>query len=401
MASPNTLQTWDIIAKRSLGFFYNSLGLAKMANREYVKEFSTLTGTTIRIRKPNRFIARTGATAVLQAIDEITVPLVCNNIAGVDLSFDSTDLTLRLDDWSERILQPAMITMANKVNIDMWATVEAAASIAVGTMGSPINSFARVNAATARLRGLGVQTARLYGGYSVTDSETLQNSLQNSFNEVLNKEISADAVIGRLAAQDMFYDQSVVIHNADIATGTPLVNTAAQTGATLITDGWTNTVTNILTAGALFVIDGVFEVNNDTYQSTGQLRTFHVDVAANSDGAGNATLTISPPIVVTGSRQNVTNSPANNAVITVITKGAVGAYANKNVVFNPDGFTLAVVPLDLPDGAVFKKRMTDPELNISIRAIQYYDGGTDINAIRYDCLYGMKCFDDYVCMVLS
>lgn len=78
-----------------------------------------------------------------------------------------------------------------------------------------------------------------------------------------------------------------------IATGTPLVNGASQTGQSLVTDGWTAGVTGILKAG--------------DYIQLGQ-RLYKVLNDANSDGSGNATLDIWP---------RLRESPANNSSIIV------------------------------------------------------------------------------------
>lgn len=77
-----------------------------------------------------------------------------------------------------------------------------------------------------------------------------------------------------------------------VATGTPLVKGASQTGNELITDGWTNSTTNILRAG------DYIEVENRLYMNLDDV---------NSDSSGNATLTISPALRA---------SPADNAAIT-------------------------------------------------------------------------------------
>ncbi len=78
-----------------------------------------------------------------------------------------------------------------------------------------------------------------------------------------------------------------------IATGTPLVNGADQTGGTLITDGWTASQTGILKAGDYIQIgDYMYKILQD----------------ADSDGSGNATFDIWP---------NLRSSPANDAAITV------------------------------------------------------------------------------------
>ena len=83
-----------------------------------------------------------------------------------------------------------------------------------------------------------------------------------------------------------------------IATGTPLVNGASQTGNTLVTDGWTTGITNIMRAGDYF--------HFDTPTSKRELKMITADV--NSDGGGNATLTFEPPL---------RESPANNAALVV------------------------------------------------------------------------------------
>jgi len=82
-----------------------------------------------------------------------------------------------------------------------------------------------------------------------------------------------------------------------IGTGSPLVKGAGQTGDTLLTDGWTAGVTGILRAGDWIQLGAA---------STSRLHKVLDDV--NSDGSGNATLTIWP---------NLRSSPADNAVITV------------------------------------------------------------------------------------
>ena len=78
-----------------------------------------------------------------------------------------------------------------------------------------------------------------------------------------------------------------------VATGTPLVNGASQTGSTLVTDGWTAGVTNILRAGDYFT------VNNE-------LKMVTADVSSN--GSGQATISFKPAL---------RSSPADNAPLTV------------------------------------------------------------------------------------
>lgn len=80
-------------------------------------------------------------------------------------------------------------------------------------------------------------------------------------------------------------------------TGTPLVNGGSQTGYDLVTDGWTTGITGIMKAGDWLQLG-----------SGSSARLYKVMADANSDGGGNATLTLWPKL---------RSSPANNDAITV------------------------------------------------------------------------------------
>ena len=81
-----------------------------------------------------------------------------------------------------------------------------------------------------------------------------------------------------------------------VATGAPVVNGASQTGTSLITDGWTFSITGIMVKGDYLAMD----------LPLGGRSLHQVTADADSDGAGNATLAIHPPL---------RESPANNATI--------------------------------------------------------------------------------------
>jgi len=95
-----------------------------------------------------------------------------------------------------------------------------------------------------------------------------------------------------------------------VATGTPLVNGASQTGSDLITDGWTPNTTGILKAGDYIQLGG---------GASALLHKVLDDV--NSDGSGNATLTLWP---------DLRTAPSDNAAIVVSApKGVFRLTANQ------------------------------------------------------------------------
>jgi hypothetical protein len=89
-----------------------------------------------------------------------------------------------------------------------------------------------------------------------------------------------------------------------VATGTPLVKGAGQTGGSLITDGWTPSVSGILKAGDYIQLG-----------TASAAKLYKVLETANSDSGGNATLKIWP---------NLRSSPADNAA--VITNNPRGVF---------------------------------------------------------------------------
>jgi hypothetical protein len=80
-----------------------------------------------------------------------------------------------------------------------------------------------------------------------------------------------------------------------VASGTPLVNGASQSGRTLVTKGWSASVNGILKAGDFIGI-------------TGQAKVYMVTSDANSDASGNATLNIEPALMAV---------PTDGAALTV------------------------------------------------------------------------------------
>lgn len=93
-----------------------------------------------------------------------------------------------------------------------------------------------------------------------------------------------------------------------VGTGTPLVNGASQTGDSLVTDGWTPSTTGILKAGDWIQLG-----------SASSTRLHKVLDDVNSDGSGNATLTIWP---------NLRSSPSDNAAIVVNNTKGIWRLAN-------------------------------------------------------------------------
>ena len=142
-------------------------------------------------------------------------------------------------------------------------------------------------------------------------------------------------------------------------------------------------------------------VNAKTKESTGILQQFVIteDVAA---AGGAATATISPPIIMSGPHQTVTNAAGNttmadNQVVTFI--GTASTNYRQNMLFHKNAMSLAIVPMEMPLGAVNGSRRSYKDF--SVRVIPVYDGTNDISKWRLDMLYGKKLVDPRLGVRLS
>lgn len=390
----NSLLTPTIIAKEALMMLQNNTVMAKQVHREYVKEFKKI-GSTVTIRKPVKFTVRSGAVASPQDVTEQSTTLTVGSQKGADWLFSSTDLTLTIEDYSERYIQPACNVIANQIDQDLCALYKDVYQTA-GTAGTTPATFASMASAAQKLDEAACPTDMR----RLILNPAAHWALAGTFTaNIFNERIAADSIekgyLGTKAGFDILTDQNIQVQTRGTATGTPLVNGANQTGSSLVTDGWTNTITGILKVGDVFTIAGVFSINPVSRLSTGNLQQFVVTtVDVNSDGSGNATVAISPAITTSGQYQTVSASPADNAAITVT------ASHTANLAFHRNAFALVTVPLEIPDSAVWSARETFN--NMSIRVIKDYDIINDREIIRLDVLYGVKTlYPELACRLLG
>lgn len=395
-----TLITPDIIAKLALRQLKNNTVMAQQVNRQYRNDFVKV-GDTVRIRRPVKFVVSDGATRVNQDVEENNTNIVVNKQKHVSWGFNSKDLTLSVEEFDERYVKPGMIALGNNVDSDLCGLYDDLYNW-VGTPGQTINSFADFALAPERLDEMAVPMGQRRAVLSPADHWAIAGSQTGLFFDSVGQKAYRKGSIGTIANVDTFMDQNIVAHTVGVATGTPLVDGATQnvtylnsTSETwsqqLVTDGWTNSTTDILLAGDVITIAGVNAVNpvpkEGVKQDAGFLQQFVVLADVDSGATtGPATLTISPPIITSGPQQTVTAAPADNAVITVL--GTGGTAYKQNMAFDKNTFALVMVPLVMPDGVSFKSQANDD--GFSVRVIKDYDIETDREVIRLDILYGVK-----------
>lgn len=395
----NNLLTNDIILKTALMEFTNNLVLAKTVRRDYQDKFNSTTGSSIRIRKPTRYESRTGQNVAVQGINEQYTNITVGDMVGVDVEVTSTELALQLDDFNREILNPAMVTLANKIDSLLYATTTEISNF-VGTAGTAPSSFAVASNAQSTLDRFGVPQGKdRFMMLSSDDAGSMRSALYNTFNEKFNKDIIMDGSMGNLSGFDCYSVQNTIRPSRGSDTlGTPAVVAANQSGSTLTTNGFAANA--LVNKGALFTIAGVNSVNPTSRNDTGQLAQFTVTANVQADGAGNLVLPIEineDGIVLTGPYRNVTVAPPANALLTF------QATHTKNIFYHREAFALVTVKLpEIANGeSAYQKNMMDPKAKINIRMTRQYQISNDQYIIRFDVLPAVKCFPQYAGIMMG
>jgi hypothetical protein len=387
----NTNLTISMITKECVRVLENNLTFAKGVNREYDDQFGVAgakIGDTINIRKPPRYVGRTGATLSIEDHTETSVPLQLNTQFGVDIAFTSKELTLQIDEFSDRIIKPAMATVANKIDFDGLALYKTVAN-AVGTPATVPTALKTYLQAAAKMD---YEATPRDGGRSVVIDPNAQVEIVDALKGLFqsSSEIKSQYESGNMGLAGGFkwsMEQNINTHQVGPLGGTPLVNgTMAQGATTLVTDGWTAAAASRLKKGDIFTIANVFSVNPQNRQSTGQLRQFVVTADVSSDGSGNASLPIFPALSSTGAFATISAMPADNAALTIL--GAANALSPTHLAYHKDAFVLGCADLQLPKGVDMAARVSDKQLGISARMVRAYDISNDRFPCRFDILYG-------------
>lgn len=396
----NQILTISMITREAVRLFRNSNAFIMELDRQYDDQWARIgakIGTSLRIRLPPDYTVRTGPALSIQDTAEQSTTMTLATQQGVDVSFSSAERTLSLDDYSQRILAPAVNNLAGAVAYNIMSGVDAGGCCNFvantdnnGNVLSPTATQWLLAGATLQL-----QSAPLSDWKAVLDPLTMArtvSSLTGLFNP--SSEISRQYKSGQMYdALNLrwMYDQTVLKHTtgAYVGTGSPAlvagtVNGASQTGSTITV----NALAGPLVAGDIITFAGVNGVNRIIKQSYGQLRQFVLTAAA---AIGATSLSIYPALTpaVGGSAvqyQTVDASPANSANISVVTLS--GVVYRKNIVFAPEAITMASADLEMPRGVDEVARETFDGL--SIRMLTDYIVQTDTLATRLDILYGYK-----------
>lgn len=379
----NTILTPTAVTREALRILHQKATFIGSINREYDDSFAksgAKIGDALKIRLPNQYTVRTGKTLNTQDTSETSVTLTVATQKGVDLNFSSAELTMSLDDFSKRILDPAVSVLAAAIEADalnMRKDVyqQSNNTAAAITFANVLGGRRKLNDALAPVND---RTALL----SSNDSAGLVDTLKGLFQDggQLSKQYK-EGHMGYAAGFDFAESTHLSTQTrGDAASYVVNTSTGITSGtATITTTGGTGTIN----AGEVFTVVGVNMVHPETKEDTGVLQQFVVTTTATAAGAW----AVSPTPVTSGPTQNVViNSAGASKTVTIV--GTASTNYGQSMVYQKDAFTFATADLIMPGGVDFGKREVLD--GISMRIVRQYDINNDNLPCRLDVLYAYK-----------
>lgn len=385
---PNSLLSPTIITREALRILHANLNFIENCDKQYDKQFansgaspSGKIGPSLTIRMPNQYTVRTGSTLQVQDTTETSQVLTLSTQKGVDTKFTSQDLTLTIDEFSERYLKPAMSVLATNIEADALSMVLSV----YNAVDDNANALTYKDITLARRmlnQNLAPDDGERVGIMSSVQVPSYLDAIKTLYNP--GETISRPYLSGKIGkVSNMNTYENTVLTNFQSGTS------AATTGytATLVSGSSTATLAagaNTFKAGDIVTFSTVYAVHPETKANLGYLQQF----VFTADVSGTGAATISPTPVTSGATQNVTAIGAGLTVVK-IGGGASALYA-QSVLFHPEAF--AFVTADLIDvskfGAWGARQVMD---GISMRIARQYDITNDQVPCRIDVLYGYKC----------
>ena len=314
-----------------------------------------------------------------------------------------------------KALLGAATSMAEKIDAYILGIATLASNNWTGTPGDAINNWSDATAGYTRLKEEGVDDNDLAYVMNYYDKQTLGSEIIALTTNDAPMTAFRKGFSGELNGIKTLFTQQlpVLTTGTRAATGAGAVNgngqntnysAVAKAGSvnglhmtqTLVCNGFAAGAT--IEQGAVFSIPGVYAYDNrkQALVNPARLQQFTVVAAATADGAGNASLTVFPAIIVpntiaTGgvtadqnintAHATVSAAPTTGALLTFV--GAANQSYGPRLCIQKEAIVVNTVPLILPASDTSMRRKLS-KIPLTVRMWQHSDFYTGAHGVRFD-----------------
>ena len=385
----NTLLTPTIILREAGRLFHQNAKFIGTCDRQYDDRFAkkgAKVGDTIALRDPVEFSVSTGSVMQLQSVTETSQNLTLGTRKHIAFSFTAQDLTLKVDDFSERYLQKAMARLAANAEADVIS--QAINATANYVEGGTTNAFGFTYVAQGKQKldehlcpeeDRYLMLSPTHATKYLVDTKGLftpQGKLGAQY---------GDGMVKDALGFNIFSTSLLSSH----ATGTAVqgdtlynVSGANYTGSTITVDTGSTTFKK----GDVITLAGCNACHRESKADLGYLRAFTVTADC---GASTATIPIYPAIVTSGASQNCVASPTSGGAVSKLGAGASVATVESLAYQGGSGGAFVFATADLEDPSRYGQWGAVENMDgISMRIWRSADIINDAFPCRIDLFYG-------------
>lgn len=408
----NNFQVTQRVTWTALAIVSNTLKVWPNLYNGYSKEFGQAgekIGQTLNVRKPQRFVGRSGATFTPEGLNNLTTPVVVNQQTGVDFQVNTFEKMLDIENLTAQYLRPAAVRIANILDFAAAQFIAQNTWNLVGTYGTTptgTTAFQTYLKSSQKLwENLADQEERCMV-INADASTQIVDTLKGVFNPqaTISKQFEKGMMGRDTGGMDWYQTQNLAsLTSGAHAGGGTTSASVVQQGAggnngtqALTCAGFTASTT--FKQGDVFHWSDVNMANAANYQNTNVLQQFVILQDATADGSGNVTLQIAPAITPSGQYQNVSNAPALSDVL--IFDSLASTASTQYLCFQKDAYTVVSLPGDVPGGTDMAYQDTDPETGVTLRFVRDYNSVYDLWVCRFDVYWGIApLYREFACRV--
>lgn len=355
----NQFLTTKEIARAMLPILQDNLVFPALAYTDYSDTFSKK-GDTIQVKKPPVYVAKEfGGNISVQDAKEESVLVTLDKIADVSVALSAKEMALNISDFSEQVLRPAAVAIAEKINADGLALYKDI-PYTCGTAGQTPDSLEDFAAAGKALNDKKAPFSMRYG---VWDSAALAKF--QTIPAVVNAEKCGstdalrDGAIGKILGMENYMSQQVCKHESGTLSAPSgiCLSTIANKGDTEIyIEAVSGALTGNVKKGDIFVIDG------ENYTALADAEIASDEIAVKIYPAFKKTAVSTTAVTLIGNH-------------------------TANLAFHKNAFGFVTRPLEVARGA---DSYVTSFGGITLRITLDYDITTKKQTMSIDTLYGFK-----------
>lgn len=347
----------SVIAREALAILEEEMVIGSVAYRGNTGDFAAGNqGDTVTIRRPATFtVNEFTSTISKQAVSELSTSITLEKHFDVSVSVTSKELKLSLDDLSNRLIRPAMIGIANKIDEYLFSQYKGINNV-VGD-ASKVDGYVDIADAVQQLDLQRVSKANRLG---FVDPYLKASLLSMDGFTAANMRGSTEAVrranLGEFFGIDWYSSSNIGLHSQGSPGGTPTATgTAGASSVTVASGGNAGTYNK-----------------GDIVSFAGDATQYVVTANCELTALGAGTLYLYPRLAT---------SPSG-ALITQV------SCSRTNMIGDFSGLSFVIVPLDAPLSG--QRAYTMSYKDASVRVVWDYDIDSKAEIISFDCLVGAK-----------